>query len=73
MDSREKLLKEVDPDFNEVLKIIFDMRTISIKCKNQTKNTNKYHNQNRAITSKFQQVLKIINNEKVGEISLFEV
>ena len=72
IDSREKLLTEIDKDSDKVLTMILDIYNIYTKYLNQVNHTNKQYNQIQTIALGLEQELQISNNKKQEAITLFE-
>ncbi len=72
IDSREKLLTEMDKDPDEVLMMILDMRNIYTKYLNQANHANKQCKKIQTIALRLEQELQISNNEKQKAIILLE-
>ena len=70
IDSREKLLTEMDKNPNRVLTMILDMRNIYTKYLNQANHANKQCKEIRTIALGLEQELQISNNEKQEAITL---
>ncbi len=72
INSREKLLTEMDKDPDGNLTMILDIRNIYIKYLNQTNHTDKQCKEIRTITLRLEQELQISNNERQEAIILLE-
>ena len=72
IDSREKLLTEMDKDPDGVLTMILDMRNIYTKYLNQANHANKQCKEIRTIALGLEQELQISNNERQEAITLLE-
>ncbi len=64
INSREKLLTEMDKDPDAVLTMILDMRNIYTKYLNQANHANKQYKEIRTIALRLEQELQISNNER---------
>ena len=73
IDSREKLLTEIDKDPDGVLTMILDMRNIYTKYLNQANHANKQCKEIRIIVLGLEQELQISNNKRQEAITLLEV
>ncbi len=72
IDSREKLLTEIDKDPDGVLTMILDMRIIYTEYLNQTNHADKQCKEIRTIVLGLEQELQISNNERQEAIILLE-
>ena len=64
IDSREKLLTEIDKDPDGVLTMILDMRNIYTKYLNQANHADEQCREIRTIALRLEQELQISNNER---------
>ena len=72
IDSREKLLTEMDKDSDGVLTMILDMRNIYTKYLNQANHADKQCKEIRTIALGLEQELQISNNKRQEAITLLE-
>ena len=72
IDSREKLLTEMDKDPDGVLTMILDMRNIYTEYLNQANHADEQCNEIRTIALGLEQELQISNNERQEAITLLE-
>ena len=72
IDSREKLLTEMDKDPDGVLTMILDMRNIYTKYLNQANHADKQCKEIQTIALGLEQELQISNNERQEAITLLE-
>ena len=72
IDSREKLLTEIDKDPDGILTMILDMRNIYTEYLNQANHANEQCKEIRIIALGLEQELQISNNERQEAITLLE-
>ena len=72
IDSREKLLTEMDKDPDGVLTMILDMRNIYTKYLNQANHADKQCKEIQTIALGLEQELQISNNKRQEVITLLE-
>ncbi len=73
IDSREKLLTEIDKDPDEVLTMILDMCNIYTKYLNQAKHADEQCKEIRTIALELEQEFQISNNKRQEAIILLEM